>query len=112
MASRLARLTASGSSTLPMSASSTVLARHGFVDRDPSVPEMNHGVEGDEGGREIAGIGGDAGFARAEDGMVALDPADRRATGSGRSLVAGGKDRGIAEIGAARALHQIAADRR
>ena len=75
-------------------------------------PRWTDRVEGDQRDGEIAGIHGDAGVAGAEHGMAAGDAADRRAAAAGRALVAGGEVRGIAEIGAARALHQIAADGR
>ena len=82
------------------------------VDGELALAEMDGRIEGDERHREIAGIHGDAGLAGAEHGMAAGYAADRRAAASRFALVAGRKIRGVAEIGAARALHQIAADAR
>ena len=55
-------------------------------------------------------MGGDAGVARAEDRRAARLAALRVAAGAGIALVAGAG--GVEEIGAARALHQVAAERR
>ncbi len=73
---------------------------------------MDDRVERDERHGKIAGIGCDAGLAGAEHRVVAGDAVERGAAAAGRAFVAGGEDRGIAEIGAARPLQQVAADRR
>ena len=52
----------------------------------------------------------DAGFARAEDGVHAVEAADGRAARAGLAFVAG--RRNVVEVGAARALQEVAADRR
>ena len=58
----------------------------------------------------VGGMDGDARVARAEDRVNPVEAADRRAAGAGGPLVAA---RGrVVEVGAARALQQIAADRR
>jgi hypothetical protein len=64
-------------------------------------------VERDQRDAEVAGIVGDAVRTAAKQRQSAIDPADRRTAAAGHALVA---DEGLAaaEIGAARALHQIA----
>ena len=84
------------------------------------IAERNHALAGGTGdahlgierGERHAHVGrmrGDAVFAGAEDGVNAVDAADRRAARAGLALVAG--RHGVIEIGAARTLHQIAAGR-
>ncbi len=67
-------------------------------------------VERSEGDREIGGVCGDARVGPTEDGVVAVEPVHCRAAGAGLPLIA---RQGvlIAKIGAARALHDIAANR-
>ena len=69
------------------------------------------GIEGDERDRPVAGIDGDAGLASAQQRMPAVDAVLRRAAAAGLALVAG-EWLAAAEIGAAGALQQIAADGR
>src|SRR5215468_11515523 len=68
------------------------------------------GVEGGKRDGPVARIDRDAGLAPTEQRMTAVDAADCRAPAPGLALVAG---KGLAEteIGTARALQQIAADR-
>jgi hypothetical protein len=69
-------------------------------------------VQRHQGDSEVAGIGGDAGFAGPEHRVVARRTAERGAAAAGRPLVAVREGGGVAEIGAAGPLHQVAADRR
>ena len=63
-------------------------------------------VEGGEGDAHVGGVGGDALVAGAEEGVHAVEAVDGRAAGAGLALVAG--IGGVAEIGAAGALHEVA----
>ncbi len=58
----------------------------------------------------VGGKGRNAGFARAENRMNAVDAADRRAAGAGLALVA--RRRRVVEVRTARALNQVSADGR
>ena len=64
------------------------------------------GVERPHGDRHVAGMRGDAGVARADDGVLPAEAADGRAAAARLPLVAGLV--GVVEIGAARALQQVA----
>jgi hypothetical protein len=68
-------------------------------------------VQGDQGLREIAGIGGDAVVADAEYGVHAIDAVERRTAGTAAALVAR-RIRHVAEVGAARALENVASEAR
>ncbi len=67
-------------------------------------------VEREQRVGEIAGIGRDALVAQPEHGVRAILPVDRRTAAARRTLVAGRA--GVAEIAAAGALEQVAAERR
>ena len=78
--------------------------------RWPLGPEhIDLGIEGGERDRPVARIDGDAGVAAAEQRMAAIDAVDGRAAAARLALVAGER-LAAAEIGAAGALQQVAAD--
>ena len=78
--------------------------------RSPAGPgDMDLGVERGERHAHVGRMRGDAGFARAEDGVHAVEPGDRGAAAAGLALVAG--RRGVVEVIAAGALQQVAAGR-
>ena len=72
--------------------------------------DLDHGVERHQRHAEIGRMGGDAVLAPAEHRVQAVLAAARVAAGAGLALVAGAG--GVVEIGAARALQQVAADGR
>lgn len=65
-------------------------------------------TERDKCDAHVRRIGRDAGRARAEDRVVAVEAVDCRATAAGFSLVA--RRRRVIKVGTARALHQVAAN--
>jgi hypothetical protein len=71
--------------------------------------DFDHGCEGGERHAHVRRVGGDAVFAGAEDGVDAVDAADRAAAGAGVALVAG--RRGVVEIVAAGPLQEVSAGR-
>ena len=73
--------------------------------------DLDGGIERDQGLREIAGIGGDALLGGAEHRMGAIEAFQRGAAGSRIALVAIGVA-DVAEIAAAGALQDVAAERR
>ncbi len=73
---------------------------------DPS--HENRRVQSGKSNRQIGGVRSDTRIAGPEDGMVAVVAADRRTARAGDPLVA--RCIGIAEIGAPRALKQVAAN--
>ena len=72
-------------------------------------PHVNDRVERRERHREVGGMGRDTSIRPAEDRVVAIETMTRRASRAWAPLVARGSVV-IAEIGAARTLHQVAAD--
>src|SRR5579883_843055 len=73
--------------------------------------DLDAGIERNQCLREVARVGGDAAVADAEHGVTAIESLHRRATGAGIALVTfliGG----VAKIGAAGALQDIAAKAR
>ena len=79
--------------------------------RSPAGPgDMHRGVERGERHAHVGGMRRDAGLAGAEDRVDAVEAVDRRAAAAGLALVAG--RRRVVEVGAARALQQVAAGRR
>ena len=72
--------------------------------------QLDAGLQDGHRDGHVRGMGGDAGVARAEDGVHAVDAADGGAARAGIALVAvGGR---VVEVGAAGALQQVAADGR
>ena len=72
--------------------------------------DLDPGVERDERDAEIGRVRRDAALAPAEHGVMPRIPAPRVAARAGLALVAGAGD--VVEIGASRALQEVAADRR
>ncbi len=69
---------------------------------------LDDGVESDQRDRHVGRVGRDAGRAPAEDGELAVAAGNGGAAGAGLALVAG--EGGVAEVQAAGALEQVAAD--
>jgi hypothetical protein len=86
------------------------VAREDLSRRTVALYRLDLGVEERHGDRHVGRVRGDAAFARAEDGMDAVEAAERGASGAGLALVAGAGR--LVEIEAARALQEIAAGRR
>ena len=96
-----------------MSAGHDVELAHGDRARAPGPLRMDDGVEGDQRHAHVRGMDGDALIGRArdpEDRVHAILPLERGAAAAGDPLVARPGD--VAKIGAARALHEVAADGR
>ncbi len=72
--------------------------------------QVHHCVQSDQRDGQVAGMGSDACVARAEHGVAAVDPLQRRAAAAGLTLVARRRD--VAEVAAPGALQQVAADAR
>ena len=73
--------------------------------------KRDDGIERGERDGQIGRMRSDARLRAAEDGVHAVLAIDRRAAAAGIALVAR-RERQLAEVRAARALHQVAADRR
>ena len=81
------------------------------IDRSPAGPRtMTMRVQGRKCHRQVGGIGRHTVIGPSEDRVIAIDAVERRAAGARPSLVAG-RIILVAEIRAARSLHDVAAHR-